>query len=108
MTVDEGRLGLEKWVVRIEGDGRSAAPLAHSLSSVPGVRQILETGSRRDLHVTVICRDLAERRGIRARFEELTSRPILWDEVLSESHAPAARTWEWLARQTATDEDRLV
>jgi hypothetical protein len=108
LIVDEPRLGLERWLVVVEGTGRSPAPLASALGRVTGVRQVIETGARRDLYVVVLCRGTERRHAVRARIEELTDQPIYWDEILSETHDPAAATWAWLAREAAGEEDRLV
>ena len=104
VLVNERRLGLEKWLVRIEGDGRGAPDLLRRLRRLAGVRQIVETGHRRDIYVLLLSRDHGERLDLRARLEELTDRAMVWDEVLSESHHVAALTWEALAKRTAAEE----
>lgn len=107
LVVDELRVGLEKSLVKVEGDGRHDASLVRSLERMPGVRQLLELGTRRDLLMVILTRDRAERDALRARIAEFTDRPIFWDEVLVETHRPAEGTWASLARRIAAEQDAL-
>ena len=107
LLVDEQRLGLEKSVVTIRGDGRGDADLVRRLAGIAGVRQVIELAHRRDLSVVAVTRDADERLRLRALISELTSRPVYWDEVLYETHAPARHTWARLARGLAVEQGRL-
>ena len=107
LLVDEQRLGLEKSVVTIRGDGRGDADLVRRLAGIAGVRQVIELAHRRDLIVVAVTRDADERLRLRALISELTSRPVYWDEVLYETHAPARHTWARLARGLAVEQGRL-
>ncbi len=107
LEVDELRLGLDKSLVKIEGDGRHDAALLRALQGMVHIRQVLELGARRDLLAVVLTRDRVERDSVRARIAELTARPVFWDEILAETHAPARLTWAALAKRIAGEQEAL-
>jgi hypothetical protein len=105
--VDEAALGLHRILLHFPGDGASQSDLQDALESTPGIRQILEGGHARDLWAVAVVRNDEDRALLRAALSELTDR-FIWDEVLFETHRPAAQTWRELARRAAEDERLLL
>jgi hypothetical protein len=63
------------------------------------VRQILETGSDRELIVVALVADEKAARALRGRLERLApGRSVRMDAVEYEDHQPSVRTWRALAK----------
>ncbi|HAL27646.1 MAG TPA: hypothetical protein DCP25_13065 [Chloroflexi bacterium] len=107
LLIDEQRLDLETVLLRFPGDGRRQSDLLAMLNHLPGIRQVIETASRREVVAIAVFRDAQTKRRLRAALEEVAEH-IIWEEVLTESHEPALRTWQVLTRAEAADENRLV
>jgi hypothetical protein len=107
LLVDERRLGLEKVLVRLIGEGRHDEDLLRQLRRLPGVRQVVETSYQRDVFAILVFRDGEEGEALRAQLEEITDRAVVWDPILLETQEPARATWVELTRRAAQDEDRI-
>src|SRR5947207_2841916 len=57
LLVDERRLNLETVLLRFPGDGRRQSALLAMLDDVPGIRQVIETASRREVVAIAVVRD---------------------------------------------------
>lgn len=65
---------------------------------MPGIRQVIEVSSDREVLAVALVRDLAEADDLRARVEDYApGQPVRMDVVNWESHMPARRTWVDLA-----------
>jgi hypothetical protein len=103
LLIDELQLELELALITFPGTGRSQGELIDALRYMPGVRQIIETEHARDVLAIVIFAGPRQRRELRARLSELSDQ-LIWDNILQETHEPAAITWRALALQAAADE----
>jgi hypothetical protein len=106
LLIDELRLGIELAILRFPGDGTPQADLIRRLRATPGVRQLLETAHKRDVVAIVLFSGARGRQEVRAQVDEIAER-VIWDDVLSETWDPAARTWRALALAAAAEEELL-
>ena len=99
LLVDETALGVRKMIYRLPNDGMSQPGLIDAVQELEGVRQILETGSDRELIVIALLADDAGAHALRAEIERLApERSVRMDAVEYEDHQPSVRTWRTLAR----------
>jgi hypothetical protein len=99
LLVDEEALDVRKMVYRLPNDGRPQADLIAGVRRSEGVRQILETGSDRELIVVALVADEKAARALRGRLERLApGRSVRMDAVEYEDHQPSVRTWRALAK----------
>jgi hypothetical protein len=103
LLIDALRLDVELAVALVPGTGASRRELVEALEHVPGVRQVIETAHRRDIHLVLMFEGPRHRKDLRARLNELVPE-LIWDDVLYESRAGESAAWEELARRTAIDE----
>jgi hypothetical protein len=104
--VEESRLDLHTALVRLAGTGRPEDDLKARLGLIPGVRQVIDLATRRDLVVVVVFDGRRDRQRLRAQLEEL-DRELTWEEVEGETWEPTKQTWRALAKRAAREE-RLV
>jgi hypothetical protein len=103
LLVDERALLFERALILFDGKGRARSELVRALSSTPGIRQIIETGRRRDVVAVALFQGLVEREQLRARLEELDE-PFFWEDIVFETHEPAIQTWKTIAQSAAAEE----
>ena len=100
LLVEEQALGILKVIYRLPNDGLPQDALCEQAGKLIGVRQIIETGSDRELIVIALVRDLIAARDLRARLEDLApGRSVRMDLVEFEDQTPAVRTWRRLAEE---------
>ena len=98
LLVDEPSLGVRKMIYRLPNDGMPQAGLIAAVGGLSGVRQILETGSDRELIIVALVHTDEAAHDLRARLEDLApGRSVKMDPVEHEDHQPAIATWEFLA-----------
>jgi hypothetical protein len=107
LLIDALALDVELALARVPGTGASRHDLVVALQDVNGVRQLLETGHRRDIYLVVMFEGPRHRRELRAQLDELVPE-LVWDDILFESQTSAAAAWEELARRAARDERLLL
>src|SRR5690242_1849573 len=66
LLIDELGLGLDLHLVRFPGDGRPQHELLRRLEELPGVRQIIDTGTDRTVYAVVTTNGPVHRRSVRA------------------------------------------
>jgi len=99
IVADETALGLQRVLFRLPNDGLPRPALLATLEEMPGIRQVIEVSSDRELIVVAVVRDLDEAADLRALIEDhAPGQPVRMDVIISESHVPARRTWIQLAR----------
>ena len=100
LLVNEESLGLVKMVYRLPNDGMPQAELLERLGTLIGVRQVIETGSDREVIVIALVRDSGAARLLRGQLEDLVpGRSVRMDTVEWEDHTAAGPTWTHLARR---------
>lgn len=107
LDVREERFDLIKVLITIEGAGDAPRELSAQLEALPGIRQIIEGATTRNLTAVALLRNVREEDRLRARIEELTERRVIWEHIRSETTDPALATWRELARAQARDEGML-
>jgi hypothetical protein len=103
LLVDERALNFERALLHFNGAGRARPELLQVLSATSGIRQVIETGHKRDVFAIALFRGIAEREQLRARLEE-TCQPFSWDDIVLETHLPAIQTWKDIALESARQE----
>ncbi|MDQ3725265.1 MAG: hypothetical protein M3335_05155 [Actinomycetota bacterium] len=101
LLVDEERLGYKRALVTFPGDGARQVDLIASLRRTVGVRQVIETRERRDVHAIVLFTPEEEDQ-LLAKLEGLGR--CLWNGISDEDHLPALHTWETLLKRKARRE----
>jgi hypothetical protein len=99
-------LSLEKAWVRFPGRGRLRPGLIAHLRRLGVVRQLVVTGSRRDVLCVLVYR-AAERERVRAAVYALRQ-PVEWDEIIEEDRVMERAVWIALAQRLADAEGLLV
>ncbi len=100
MVVDEPALGLLRLLLRLPNDGLPRPELLEALRGLPGIRQVLEVSSDREILAVGLARDLREAEDLRARVQDhAVGQSVRMDIISAESHRPAERTWVELARR---------
>lgn len=103
VLVDEPALGLIRVLFRLANEGWTQGDLLVALETVPGIRQIIEVDSTRELIVIALAPSMDDADDLRARIEELApGRPVRRDIISFESHRPAPATWRKLAGDVAS------
>jgi hypothetical protein len=108
MLVSEGDLDLDVSLLRFEPGGRAPEEIVEVLKGISGIRQVLQLGTSGEVLAVAVFDGARARRELRAMIQERLGTRPRWDEVESETFAPAARTWRDLARKAAHDEDLVV
>lgn len=107
LLVEEHKLNLSTAMIRFPGAGARQGELLRDLARVRGVRQLFELSERADVIAIVIYDGEEDRQRLRAELGELVD-SMIWEGVESESHSPAADTWQHLAQRAASSEDLLA
>jgi hypothetical protein len=108
MLVSEGDLDLDVSLLRFEPGRRSPEEIFQVLEDMAGIRQILRLGTSGEVLAVAVFDGARARRELRAVIQERLGMRPRWDEVESETFAPATRTWRDLARKAARDEDLVA
>jgi hypothetical protein len=108
MLVSEGDLDLDVSLLRFDPERLSPERIVEVLEGISGIRQILRIGTSGEILAVAVFDGARARRELRAVIQERLGIRPQWDEVESESFAPAARTWRDLARKAARDEGLAV
>lgn len=99
LLVDEAALEISKVVYRLPNDGRLQDDLIANVKHLDGVKQILETGSDRELIIVALVGKEEDGKTLRKQLEKLApGRSVRMDAVEYEDHQPSVRTWHALAR----------
>jgi hypothetical protein len=99
IVTDETALGLQRVLFRLPNDGLPRPALLAALETLPGIRQLIEVSSDREVIVVAVVRDLDEARDLRALLEDhAPGQPVRMDLITVESHLPTRLTWIQLAR----------
>lgn len=108
VLVSEGDLDLDVSLLRFEVGRRSPEEIVEVLRGISGIRQILQLGTSGEVLAVALFDGARARRELRAVIQERLGMRPRWDEVESETFAPAGRTWRDLARKAARDEDLVA
>ena len=108
VLVSEGDLDLDVSLLRFEPGVRPPEEIVEVLRGISGIRQILQLGTSGEVLAVAVFDGARARRELRAVIQERLGIRPRWDEVESETFAPATRTWRDLARKAAHDEDLIV
>lgn len=108
MLISEGDLDLDVSLLRFDPKGRSPEEILEVLEGISGIRQILRLGTSGEVLAVAVFDGARARRELRAVIQERLGMRPRWDEVESETFAPATRTWRDLAGKAARDEDLVV
>jgi len=99
IAADETALGLQRVLFRLPNDGLPRPALLAALETMPGIRQVIEVSSDREVIVVAVVRDLDEAGDLRALLEDhAPGQPVRMDLITVESHLPTRLTWIRLAR----------
>lgn len=106
--VSEGDLDLDVSLLRFDPGRLSPERIVEILKDISGIRQILQLGTSGEVLAVAVFDGARARRELRAVIQERLGMRPHWDEVESETFAPATRTWQDLARKAARDEDLIM
>lgn len=102
LLADEHALGLKKLLLRIPNDGQDLDHLVTALTSMPGIRQVVQTKEDQEVFAIAILRTDAEEENLRARVHEhAPGHRIRVHSIRYESHDPTPTTWLWIAKNEA-------
>jgi hypothetical protein len=102
LVIDEQKLGVLRVLFRLPNDGLPQAQLLEDLEGLPGVRQILELDSTRDVLVVALAGSMSDADDLRARIQDFVpGRGVVRDIISFESHAAMPATWKRLAKDAA-------
>jgi hypothetical protein len=104
LLVSEGDLDLDVSLLRFEPGKSTPEEIVEVLKRISGIRQILQLGTSGEVLAVAVFDGARARRELRAVIQERLGIRPQWDEVESETFAPAIRTWRDLARKAALDE----
>lgn len=100
--VDEPKLGLLRILFRLPNDGLPRPDLMDAMKELPGIRQVIETKTDREIIAIGLVRNLDEADHLRARIEEQApDQSVRMDLVQEEDHLVARRTWLEIAQREA-------
>src|SRR5262249_22212672 len=103
--VDEPKLGLDVALLRFMGTDSRQTDVLVGLSTMTGVRQVLELAGTFEVLAIVVFDGADARRSLKARIQEATGADPAWFDLESESWTPSLHTWAELARRTARGDD---
>lgn len=101
LILDEPRLDLDVALLRFDGKGERHRALVSALTSIAGIRQVIEVAGSFEVIAIAVFDGAQARLHLKSLVQERTGLDPAWFDVESESWAGSLPTWRALTRRAA-------